>query len=51
MFSAGSGPKEVDATGLINVLAKFSALRTDLASLTHSRKLESLEFSCGKSNA
>ena len=51
MFYAGLGPKEVDAIGLTNVLAKSSALRIVFASLIHSRKLEPSEFSCGNSNA
>ena len=51
MLSAALGAEEVDATGVINVLAKSSALRTVFVSLIHSKKLESSEFKGGNISA
>jgi len=51
MLVAGSGASEVEATGVIRVLARSSALRTVFASFIHSRKLVPSELKGGNIRA
>jgi hypothetical protein len=51
ILAAGFGASDVEATGVINVLAKSSALSTVLASLIHSRKLVPSELRGGNIRA